>query len=115
MNKNHNEGDDLRGNPMLWTIDHWTKVLEPCAGKDGDYMFEKESIKITRVEEFTFTPLFKNARSGTNGWKTAGYKDLMRRAIAMGIMHVLRPQRTTYVTTRQVGFLESALKEERIH
>lgn len=67
MDKNCNEGDDLRGNPMLWTINHWTKILRPCAGKYGVYMFEKESVKITREEEFTFAPFFKNAKSGTNG------------------------------------------------
>ncbi|OAE33503.1 hypothetical protein AXG93_1467s1050 [Marchantia polymorpha subsp. ruderalis] len=75
MDKNRNEENDLRSNPMLWTIDHWTKVLGPCAREDGDYMFEKESVKITRAEEFTFAPLFKNARSGTNGWKIADYKE----------------------------------------
>ncbi|OAE21095.1 hypothetical protein AXG93_3661s1200 [Marchantia polymorpha subsp. ruderalis] len=45
---------------------------------------EKESVKITRAKEFTFTPFFKNAGSGTNGWKTANYKDSKRRAIALG-------------------------------
>lgn len=59
---------------------------------------EKESVKITRAKEFTFTPFFKNAGSGTNGWKTANYKDSKRRAIALGVMHILRPQRATYVT-----------------
>ncbi|OAE23872.1 hypothetical protein AXG93_3001s1000 [Marchantia polymorpha subsp. ruderalis] len=96
--KNRNEGEDLRGNPMLWTIEHWTKVLGPCAGNDGDFMFEKDNVKITRAEEFTFAPLFRNARSGTNGWKTADYKDPMISAIAFGVMHILQPQRTTFVT-----------------
>lgn len=32
VDNNRNEGYDLRGNPMLWTIDHWTKVIGPCAG-----------------------------------------------------------------------------------
>lgn len=70
-----NKGDDLRGNLMLWIIGHWTSVLGPCAGEDDDYMFEKESVKITRAEEFTFAPFFKNARSGTNGLKIADYKN----------------------------------------
>ncbi|OAE28516.1 hypothetical protein AXG93_2469s1000 [Marchantia polymorpha subsp. ruderalis] len=26
MDKNKTEGEDLRGNPMLWTIEHWAKV-----------------------------------------------------------------------------------------
>lgn len=52
---------------MLWTIEHWTRVMGLCASNDGDLMFEKDSVKITRAEEFTFGPLFKNGRSGTNG------------------------------------------------
>lgn len=115
MDKNCNAGDNLQGNPMLWTIDHLTRVLGPCAGEDGDYMFEKESVKITRAEKFTFAPFFKNARSGPNGWKTADYNDPKRRAIALSIMHILRPHRTTYVTAWQVGFFERALKGKRIH
>lgn len=100
---------------MLWTIDQCTRILGPCAGEDGDFMFEKNSVKITRAEEFTFAPLFKNARSETNGWKTLDYKDPKKRAIALEIMHILQPQRTTYVTAWQVGFFERALKGERIH
>ncbi|OAE32331.1 hypothetical protein AXG93_3017s1000 [Marchantia polymorpha subsp. ruderalis] len=50
---------------------------------------------------------------GTNGWKTADYKDLMRRAIALDDMHILRPQRTTYVTAWQVGFFERVMKANR--
>ncbi|OAE34134.1 hypothetical protein AXG93_2891s1600 [Marchantia polymorpha subsp. ruderalis] len=64
-------------------------------------MFKKYSVKITRAEEFTFAPFFKNARSGTNGWKIADYKDPMRSGIALDVMHILRPQRTTYVTAWQ--------------
>lgn len=30
-------------------------------------------------------------------------------------MHILRPQRTTYVTAWQVGFFERVLKERRVH
>lgn len=55
-------------------------------------MFENKSVKITRAEEFNFVPLFKIPRLSTNGWKTAKYKDLRRRAMALGVMHILRPQ-----------------------
>lgn len=72
--------------------------MGPCAGSDKDLMFKKDRVKITRTEEFTFGPLFKNGRSGTNGWNTADYKYPKRRAIASGIMHILRPQRTTFIT-----------------
>ncbi|OAE32972.1 hypothetical protein AXG93_673s1490 [Marchantia polymorpha subsp. ruderalis] len=78
-------------------------------------MFEKDSVKITNAKEFTFVPLFRNARSGTNGWKTADYKNPMRRAIALEVMHILRPQRTTYVTAWQVGFFERVLKGNPVH
>lgn len=115
MNNNWNERNNLQGNPMLWTLDHLTRVLRSCAGKDGDFMFEKESVKITRAKEFICAPLFKNPRSSTNGWRTAEYKDPKRCAIALGMTHILRPQRTTYVTAWQVGFFERALKGELIH
>lgn len=78
-------------------------------------MFKKYSVKITRAEEFTFAPFFKNARSGTNGWKIADYKDPMRSGIALDVMHILRPQRTTYVTAWQVEFFERVMKGNRVH
>ncbi|OAE28292.1 hypothetical protein AXG93_2507s1040 [Marchantia polymorpha subsp. ruderalis] len=67
IDKNRHDDEDLRGNPLLWTIEHWARVMESCAGSDGDLMFEKDSVKITRAEEFTFGPLFKTGRLGTNG------------------------------------------------
>ncbi|OAE20262.1 hypothetical protein AXG93_1332s1000 [Marchantia polymorpha subsp. ruderalis] len=100
---------------MLWTIEHWTKVMGPCAGSDGDLLFDKNSVGLTRVEEFSYGPLFETGRQGTNGWKTVDYKDPKRRAIALGIMHILRPARTTYVTAWQVGFFERILKGQRVH
>ncbi|OAE24579.1 hypothetical protein AXG93_2415s1610 [Marchantia polymorpha subsp. ruderalis] len=74
------------------------KVMGPCAGSDGDLLFEKSSVGLTRTEEFSYGPLFSYGRQGTNGWKTADYLDSKRRAIALWIMHILRPARTTYVT-----------------
>lgn len=71
MDKNQNDGEDLQRNPILLTIEHWTSVLGPCVGSDEDLMFEKDSVKITPTEEFTFAPLFKNGRLGTNAWRTA--------------------------------------------
>lgn len=115
MNKNWNDGEYFRGNPMLWTIEHWASVMEPCAGSDGNLMFEKDSVKINFAEELTFGPLFKNGRLGTNGWKTADYKDPKRRAIALGIMHILRSHQTTYVTAWQLGFFERVMKGNWVH
>ncbi|OAE33804.1 hypothetical protein AXG93_4553s1000 [Marchantia polymorpha subsp. ruderalis] len=111
MDKSATKGEELRGNPMLWTIEHWTKVMGPCAGSDGDLLFDKNSVGLTCVEEFSYGPLFETGRQGTNGWKTVEYKDLKRRVIALGIMHILRPARTTYETAWQVGFFERILKE----
>lgn len=96
-------------------VDNRPLDLGPCAGDDGDFIFEKNGVKITSAEEFTFVRFVKNARSRTNGWKTADYKDSKRRAIALGIMHILRPQRTTYVNAWQIGFFERALKREQIY
>lgn len=64
-------------------------------------MFEKESVK--------------NPRSSMNGWQMAKYKDPKRCAVALGVMHILRPQRTNYVTAWQVGFFERALKGKSVH
>ncbi|OAE27583.1 hypothetical protein AXG93_2779s1330 [Marchantia polymorpha subsp. ruderalis] len=33
------------GNPAIWTIEDWTKVLGPCVGEDGDYTFDSDSVK----------------------------------------------------------------------
>ncbi|OAE28730.1 hypothetical protein AXG93_1617s1140 [Marchantia polymorpha subsp. ruderalis] len=115
MEKNKTEGEDLRDNPMMWRIEHWAKVMGPCAGSDGDLLFEKSSVNLTRMEEFSCVPLFNTGRSGTNGWKTADYKDPKRWAIALGIIHILRTARTTYVTAWQVGFLERVMKGQRVH
>lgn len=115
INKNETKGEDLRGNPMLWTIEHWAKVMGPCAGSDGDLLFEKSSVGLTRTEEFSYGSLFSSGRQRTNGWKIADYLDPKRRAIALGIMHILRPARTTYVTAWQVGFFERILKGQRVH
>lgn len=45
MDNNRHEDDNLRGNAMLWTLEHCTRILEPCVGKYGDFMFEKKSVK----------------------------------------------------------------------
>ncbi|OAE34087.1 hypothetical protein AXG93_2891s1110 [Marchantia polymorpha subsp. ruderalis] len=87
--------------------------MGPCAGSDGDLLFEKNSVGLTRGEEFSYRPLFESGRQGTNGWKTIDYKHSKRRAIALGIMHILRPARTTYVTSWQVGFFKRILKGQR--
>ncbi|OAE22374.1 hypothetical protein AXG93_2318s1210 [Marchantia polymorpha subsp. ruderalis] len=115
MNKNETEGEDIRGNPMLWTIEHWAKVMGSCAGSDRNLLFEKSSVGLTRTEEFSYGPLFSSGRQGTNGWKTADYLNPKRRAIALEIMHILRLARTTYVTAWQIGFFKRILNGQRVH
>ncbi|OAE32320.1 hypothetical protein AXG93_809s1010 [Marchantia polymorpha subsp. ruderalis] len=62
MDKSTVEGEELRGNPMLWTIEHWTTVLGPCAGSEGDLLFEKNSVGLTRGEEFSYGLVFETRR-----------------------------------------------------
>ncbi|OAE31789.1 hypothetical protein AXG93_3349s1030 [Marchantia polymorpha subsp. ruderalis] len=115
MIKNSNKSINLRGNPLLWTIEYWTHVLRPCADKESDYTFEKESVKVMRVKEFTFAPVFKNPRSSTNGWRTLEYCDPKMHVVATAMMHILRPHQTIYVTAWQVRFIERAVRREAIH
>lgn len=69
---------------------------------------------MTQAEELTFARLLKNPRSSTNGWSIVEYCDTKRRAVAIALMHILRPHRTTYVT-RQVGFTDRAVRGKSIH
>ncbi|OAE31110.1 hypothetical protein AXG93_1928s1030 [Marchantia polymorpha subsp. ruderalis] len=110
MDKNQTEGVELRGNSMLWTVEHWTKVMGPCAGSDEDLLFEKSSVGLTCTKEFSYGPFFSSGIQGTDWWKTAYYIDPKRRAIALESMHILRSARTPYVTAWQVGFFERILK-----
>lgn len=73
MVKNKTKGEDLRGNPMLWTIEHRAKVMGSCVGSDGDLLFEKSSMELTRTKEFSYGLLFSSEMQGTNGWKIADY------------------------------------------
>ncbi|OAE30773.1 hypothetical protein AXG93_4876s1140 [Marchantia polymorpha subsp. ruderalis] len=73
------------------------KVMGPCAGSDGDLLFEKNSVGLTHIEKFSYGTLFNSGKRGTNGWKTADYQDPKSRAIALGIMYILRSHRTTKV------------------
>ncbi|OAE19009.1 hypothetical protein AXG93_2839s1040 [Marchantia polymorpha subsp. ruderalis] len=71
MDRNETNGEELQGNLMLRTIEHWAKMMGLCAGSDGDLLFEKSSVGLTRTEEFSYGPLFSFGRQWTNGWKTA--------------------------------------------
>ncbi|OAE18528.1 hypothetical protein AXG93_625s1170 [Marchantia polymorpha subsp. ruderalis] len=94
------------------TLDARLKIMR---GQGRYYTFKKESVKVTQAEEFTFAPLFKNTRSSTNDWRIMKYCDPKRLAVATALMHILRPQRTTYVTAWQVEFIEHVVRGESIH
>ncbi|OAE32398.1 hypothetical protein AXG93_3671s1170 [Marchantia polymorpha subsp. ruderalis] len=82
---------------------------------DGDLTFNSESVRVTRDEEKAYVELFKHPRIGKNGYRTVWYRDRKRRNIAMALMQILRLSRPTYMMTWQVGFIERALREDRIH
>ncbi|OAE24398.1 hypothetical protein AXG93_4530s1000 [Marchantia polymorpha subsp. ruderalis] len=82
---------ELRLDFLLW---NWNCVSASICS-DVDLLFEKSSVGLTHIEEFSYGPLFSSERQGTNGWKTADYIDPKRKAFALGIMHILRQARTT--------------------
>ncbi|OAE32897.1 hypothetical protein AXG93_399s1050 [Marchantia polymorpha subsp. ruderalis] len=90
-------------NPKTWQIWNETKVLESCAGDDDDLTFDSESIKVTRAKEKSNAALFKKPRTGKNGYRSIGYHNRFRKNVAMAFMQILRPSRTTYMMTWQVG------------
>ncbi|OAE20939.1 hypothetical protein AXG93_3256s1860 [Marchantia polymorpha subsp. ruderalis] len=66
-------------------------------------------------EEASFGALFKHSKSSKNGYKTSDYKDCLRRNVAVALIQLLQPHRTTYMTSWQVGFVELALARASIH
>lgn len=57
-----------------------------CVGYDSDLTFDSESVKVTRAEEKLYAVVFKNPRTGKNGYQTIGYHDHFRRNVAMALM-----------------------------
>ncbi|OAE32390.1 hypothetical protein AXG93_3671s1090 [Marchantia polymorpha subsp. ruderalis] len=70
---------------------------------------------VTKEEEISFGALFKHSKSSKNGYKTCNYKDRLRRNVAVALLQILPPHRTTYMTSWQVGFVELALAGAPIH
>ncbi|OAE23112.1 hypothetical protein AXG93_1856s1020 [Marchantia polymorpha subsp. ruderalis] len=50
-----------------------------------------------------------------SGYKTRDYKDRKRRNVAVALLQILQPHRTTYMTSWQVEFVELALAGTPIH
>ncbi|OAE19406.1 hypothetical protein AXG93_1096s1020 [Marchantia polymorpha subsp. ruderalis] len=90
-------------------------VLGRCAGREIHLLFECESVNVSKEEEASFGALFKHNKSSKNGYKTRDYKDRYRRNVAVALIQLLQPHRTTYITSWQVGFVELALSGAPIH
>ncbi|OAE33875.1 hypothetical protein AXG93_248s1000 [Marchantia polymorpha subsp. ruderalis] len=90
-------------------------VLGRCAGTDGHLLFDSESIKVTKETKISFAVLFKSSKSSKNGYKTRDYKDRYRRNVAVALLKLLQPHRTTYITSWQVAFVKLALIGAPIH
>ncbi|OAE35455.1 hypothetical protein AXG93_2587s1710 [Marchantia polymorpha subsp. ruderalis] len=106
---------DYRSHPERWQVSDWEQVLGRCAGEEGDLLFECESVQVTKEEEIPFGALFKNCKSSKNRYKTRDYKDRKRRNVAVALLQILQPHRTTYMTSWHVGFVELALAGTPIH
>ncbi|OAE18900.1 hypothetical protein AXG93_1976s1040 [Marchantia polymorpha subsp. ruderalis] len=104
-----------RPHPERWQVSDWEQVLGRCAREEGDLQFKCESVQVTKEEKISFGALFKNCKSSKNGYKTRDYKDRMRRNVAVALLQILQPHRTTYMTSWQVGFVELALTGTPIH
>ncbi|OAE29434.1 hypothetical protein AXG93_4548s1110 [Marchantia polymorpha subsp. ruderalis] len=70
---------------------------------------------VTKDEEISYGALFKHSKSSKNGYKTRDYKDRLRRNVAVALLRILQPHRTTYMTSWQVGFVELVLAGAPIH
>ncbi|OAE32880.1 hypothetical protein AXG93_3052s1100 [Marchantia polymorpha subsp. ruderalis] len=70
---------------------------------------------VTREEKSAYATLFKHSSTKKNGYRTIWYHDRLRQNVAMALMQIFRPARTTYMMTWQVGFVERALQGDRIH
>ncbi|OAE27860.1 hypothetical protein AXG93_3459s1030 [Marchantia polymorpha subsp. ruderalis] len=95
-----------RPHPERWQVSDWEQVLGRCAGEEGDFLFECESVQVTKEEEISFEALFKNCKSSKNGYKTRDYKDRKRRNVPVALLQILQPHRTTYMTFWQVGYVK---------
>lgn len=100
---------------LLWGWNWTSKAIGRCADDDGDLTFDSESVRVTREEERAYVALFKHPCSGKNGYRTVWYHDQLRRNVAMALMQIPRPSRPTYMMTWHVGFVERALRGDRIH
>ncbi|OAE32392.1 hypothetical protein AXG93_3671s1110 [Marchantia polymorpha subsp. ruderalis] len=88
-----------RPHPERWQVSDEGQVLGRCVGSEGDLLINSESVELSKEEESTFDDLFKNRRSRKNGYKTRDYVDRKRRNVAVAILQILQPHRTSYMTS----------------
>ncbi|OAE35597.1 hypothetical protein AXG93_3364s1000 [Marchantia polymorpha subsp. ruderalis] len=86
-----------------------------AAGQGSTYARTPAAPGRWEEEEASFGALFKHSKSSKNGYKTRDYKDRFRRNVAVALIQLLQPHRTTYITSWQVGFVELALSGAPIH
>ncbi|OAE27281.1 hypothetical protein AXG93_59s1260 [Marchantia polymorpha subsp. ruderalis] len=104
-----------RPHPERWRVSDWEQVLRRCAGEEGDLLFECKSVHISKEEEISFGALFKNCKSSKKRYRTCDYVDRKRRNVAVALLQILQPHRTTYMTSWHEGFVEMALAGTPIH
>ncbi|OAE33061.1 hypothetical protein AXG93_1913s1630 [Marchantia polymorpha subsp. ruderalis] len=103
----------FRPHSERWEVSDWEQVLRRCTGEESHLLFECENVNVSKEEEASFVALFKHSKSSKNEYKTSDYKDRLRRNVAVALIQLLQPQRTTYITSWQVGFVELACPELR--
>lgn len=84
------DAEGLHGNPSIWTIEDWAKVLVPCVEEDGDYTFDSDSVKVIHAEQKTFAQLIKKPISPKNEYRTTEYRDRMCRNVAVVLIQILQ-------------------------
>lgn len=109
------EGTEICGRLESWTIEQWAQVLEPYVCQEGNLLYDHQSVKVTQREVKTFITLFKSPRLTKNGWRTTDYIDPLQHNVPVTLMQILKPSRTMYMTSWQVGFMERVVTGKPIH
>ncbi|OAE27306.1 hypothetical protein AXG93_2817s1110 [Marchantia polymorpha subsp. ruderalis] len=101
-----------RPHPERWQVSDWEQVLGRCEGKEGNLLFECESVHVSKEEEISFGALFKKCKSRKNGYKTRDYVDRKRKNVAVALLQILQPHRITYMTSWQASGKQQASSTE---
>ncbi|KAL3695772.1 hypothetical protein R1sor_009848 [Riccia sorocarpa] len=100
--------NSLRANFDEWKLQHWEAVLGPSRGIPGGHTFDTK-FKINNANRARIANKFAAKKSKTNGFPVQFLKDPFERTVAITIMALFRPYRTTYMTAHQVVLLEHML------